>query len=85
VRLGLLDAFDDVLIKPFMPNGSIITLDTCVLLGLARLDMLDLDIALFRPFQKLLTDVFRAIVHPYALRLAPPFDDPVKAPDDPFC
>ena len=83
--LGLLDAFDDVLVKPFMPDGSVITLEICVLLGPARLDMLDLDVPLLGPFKKLLTDLFWAVVHPYALRLAPPFDDPVKAPDDPVC
>ena len=83
--LGLLDAFDDVLIKPFMPDGSVIRLNICFLLGLAGLDMLDLDVALFRPFQKPLTDVFWTIVHPYTIGLPPPFDDPLKAPDDPFC
>ena len=75
--LGLLDAFDDVLIKPFMPDSSVKALNIRILWRFFRSDELDLDVALFRPFQKLLTDVFWAIVHPYALRLAPPFNNPV--------
>ena len=39
--LRLLDCFDDILIEPFMPNGSIIAFDISILLRLARLDMLD--------------------------------------------
>jgi len=37
-----------------MPNGSIIAFDICILLRLARLDMLDRDVAALGPFQKLL-------------------------------
>ena len=38
---------------------------------LARLDMLDRDVAFLSPFQKLLADIFEAIVDPYDLRFAP--------------
>ena len=62
--LCLLDGFDDVLIEPFMPNSSIVAFDVSILLRLARLDMLDRDVALLRPFQKLATNVFRAVVDP---------------------
>ena len=82
--LRLLDGFNDVLVKPFMPDGSVVTLDLSVLLRLARLDMLDLDVALLSPFQELVADVFRAIVDPDAFRLSPPFNDPVQAPDNSF-
>ena len=68
--LRLLDCFDDILIEPFMPNGSIIAFDISILLRLARLDMLDRDVAALGPFQKLATDVFRAVVDPNACRLA---------------
>ncbi len=68
-----------------MPNGSIIAFDISILLRLARLDMLDRDITIFGPFQKLVADVFRAVVDPNACRLAAPFDDLVQAPDDALC
>ena len=58
-----------------MPNGSIIAFDISILLRLARLDMLDRDVAALGPFQKLVTDVFRAVVDPNACWLAAPFDD----------
>jgi len=82
--LGLLDGFADVLIKQFMPDGSVVTLDVSVLLRHARLDMLDRDVAFLSPIQKHLADVFGTIVYPYGFRLAPPFYDPVQAPDDPL-
>lgn len=53
--LCLLDCFDDILIEPFMPNGTIIAFDISILLRLARLDMLDRDVAALGPFQKLVT------------------------------
>ena len=83
--LRLLDCFDDILIEPFMPNGSSIAFDISILLRLARLDMLDRDVAALGPFQKLVTDVFRAVVDPNACWLAAPFDDLVQAPDDALC
>ncbi len=39
--LCLLDGFDDVLVEPFIPDGSVVSLDVGVLLGLAGLDVLD--------------------------------------------
>ena len=39
--LCLLDAFDNILIQPFMPNRSVIALNIGILLRLSRLDMLD--------------------------------------------
>ena len=47
--------------------------------------MLRLYVAALGPFQKLATDVFRAVVDPNACRLAAPFDDLVQAPDDALC
>lgn len=41
--LGLLDAFDDVLVQPFLPNRPVVELDIGVLLRFARLDVLDRD------------------------------------------
>lgn len=39
--LSLLDGFDDVLVEPFVPNGTAVALDIGVLLWLSGLDMLD--------------------------------------------
>jgi len=39
VVLRLLDCLNDVLIQPFMPDSSIVTLDVGTLAGFARLDM----------------------------------------------
>ena len=82
--LGLLDAFDDVLVGPFMPDGAVVALDSCVLLWLTRLDMLDRNPMFLRPFHQLFTNVFRAIVDPNGSCLAATFDDPVQAADDAF-
>jgi hypothetical protein len=60
--LRLSDFFDDKLIKPLMPNGLVISFDTSIMLRLARLDILDCDIAALGPFQKLAANVFRAVV-----------------------
>ena len=76
--LCLLDAFDDVLVEPFMSDGAVVSLDASVLLGLAGLDVLDGDAPLFGPDQQLATDVFRAVVDPCGAWLAAPFDDPVQ-------
>jgi hypothetical protein len=37
--LGLLNAVDDVIIPPFMPDGAVVALDVGVLLGLTGLDV----------------------------------------------
>jgi hypothetical protein len=84
VSCSLLDGFDDVLVEPFMPHGAVVALDVGVLLRLAWLDVLDGNPMFLGPFHQLFTDVFRAVVHPDGAGLAPPFDDPVEAADDPF-
>ena len=50
VILCLLDAFDDVLVEPFMPDGAVVALDLGVLLGLARLDVLNSDAPFLGPY-----------------------------------
>ena len=82
--LCLLNVFDDVLVKPFMAHRSIVTFDIGILLRLAGLNMLNADLTFFRPRQQFAADIFRAIVDPNSLRLAPPFDNPVQAPDNSF-
>ena len=79
-----LDAFDDVLFQPFMPNRAVVAFDVGVLLGLPRLDVQDSNPMFFVPYQQLATDVLRAVVDPDGAGLAAPFDDPVEASDDPF-
>jgi hypothetical protein len=75
--LCLLDAFDNVLIQPFMPNRSVVALNVSILLRLSRLDMLDCDVALFSPLQQLAAYVFRFVIDPNAFGSSPPLDDPV--------
>jgi len=68
-----------------MADGSIVTFDVSVLLRLAGLDMLDGNPVFLSPFLQLFADIFGAVVHPYGARFTAPFDDAIKAPDDPFC
>ena len=65
--LSLLDAFDDVLVEPFMSDGAVVALDIGVLLGLSGLDVQDGNPMFLGPDQQLFTDVFRAIVDPYGV------------------
>ena len=74
VALGLLDAFDDVLVEPLMPNRAVVAFDVGVLLGLSWLDVLDGDAPFLGPDQQLATDVFRAVVDPCGAGLAAPLD-----------
>ncbi len=76
-----LDVFDDVLVRPFMPDGAVVTFDVGVLLGLSWLDALDGNTLFLSPFQQLDADVFRAIIDPDRAGLATPFDDAIEAPD----
>jgi len=79
-----LDAFDDVLVEPFMPNRAVVALDVGVLLWLSGLDALD-SISLFLiPYQQLATDVLRSVVDLYGAWLAAPLDDPIEASGDAF-
>ena len=82
--LCLLDAFDNVLIQPFMPNRSVIAFNVSILLQFAWLDMLDCDVVLFSPLQQLAANVFRSVINPNAFWSTPPLDDPVQAPDNPL-
>ncbi len=72
--LGFLDRFDDVLVKPFVSDGAVVTLDIGVLLRLSWLDMLDDNPVFLSPNQQLTTDVFRAVVDPYGAGLAAPIE-----------
>jgi hypothetical protein len=56
-------------------------MDIGVLLGLSGLNMLDGNPKFLCPFRQLSADVFGAIIHPYGVGLAAPFNDPIKAPD----
>jgi hypothetical protein len=86
VILCLLDAFNDMLVEPFMADRSVVALNVSVLLRLARLDVPDADLALFRPGQQLAADIFRTVINANARRRAPPFDDPVQTGACPeFC
>jgi hypothetical protein len=59
----MLDAADDILTQPFMPYGFGVAPDIGVLLGLARLNVTDVDLQFLSPDQQLSTDTFRAVAH----------------------
>jgi len=63
-KLCLLDAFDNVLIQPFITNRSVIAFDVRILLRLSQLDVLDRDVALFSPIQQPAAFVLRFIINP---------------------
>ena len=69
--LCLLDAFDDALIQPFVPDRAVVALDAGILLGLPRLDMLDRNALFLGPFSQLFTDIFRANADPYGAWFVP--------------
>jgi hypothetical protein len=75
----ILDAFDDVLVEPFMPDGAAVALDVGVLLRLAGLDG---DAPFLGPYHELATDVFRAVVEPDGAGPSPPLNDPIQTSDD---
>jgi hypothetical protein len=79
--LCLLNAFDDVLIQPFVPNHAVVALNTDVLPGLPRLDVSDGNPMFLSPFIQLFTDVFWPVIHLNSAALTAPFDDPIKGPD----
>ena len=60
----LLDRSKQILSEPLVPDGSIVALDVRILLGFARLDVLDGNPTLLGPRQERATDQFRAVVHP---------------------
>ena len=47
--LGLADAFDDGLVKPFVPDGAVVALDVDVLPGLFGWDVEDGNPLFFQP------------------------------------
>ncbi len=67
-----------------MANRAVVALDIGVLLGLARLDILDVNPHFRRPSLKLSTDVFWAVIDPDYQRLAPPFYDLVQVANHPL-
>jgi len=67
-----------------MPDDAVVAFDIGVLLRLAGLDVLDGNSMFRRPFHRLFTDVFGAVVDTYGAWLAAPYDDAVKASDDAF-
>ena len=73
-----------------MPDRAVIALDVSVLLRLSGLDVLDVldvldDNTLFlSPFQQRTTDILWPIINPNGSWFPPPFNDPIKATDDPF-
>ncbi len=82
--LRLLYRFKDVLIQSFVVNRAVVTLDIGVLLGLAGLDVLDVDAHPLCPYHQLAADIFWAVINPNNQRFPAPLDDPFQAAHHPL-
>ena len=60
-----------MLIEPVIPYRPVITFDIGILLGMARLYVLQSDFVFLRPALKGMTDILRSIVTADVFRLAP--------------
>lgn len=76
-----LDAFDDMLVQPFMVDRSVVAFDIGVLLWLAWLDVPDADVVRLSPRYQLAADIFGAVIDTNTCRFAPLFTNPVQAAD----
>ena len=70
--------------QPLVPDRAIVALDVGVLLGLPRLDILDVNPHFLCPCLKFSTDVFWAIIDPDNQRFPAPFNDLVQAAHHPL-
>ena len=61
--------------QPVIANGSIVTLDIGILLGLPRLDITQFDALAFRPLNQLMTDEFWTVVAANRLGFATPLNE----------
>ena len=77
--LRLLDGFKGVLAQPFAANSAVVTLNIGVLLGLARLGLIQSHVAFFGPFHQLSTDIFGSIINTYRGGFSAPLNDLVQA------
>lgn len=82
--LDLFNAVKQVLVQPIISNGPIVPLDIRVLLGLARLNMLQADVLLRSPNLKIVADILRPVVETDDSVLSTPFYDLLKRPNHPF-
>ena len=73
--LCLLNVFNDVLVKPFMPHLAVVSFDVGILLRLAGLNMLNAYLTFFCPRPQFAADIFRAIVDTENLWLAASFEN----------
>ena len=75
--------FGQMLIQPFVPDGSVEAFDVGILLRLARLDKERVDATLHRPGAKLMADDFWPIVSANDSWRSSPLDDLVQRTDNP--
>lgn len=76
--LDLLNAFENEQVQPFVPDHSVVTLDICVLLRFAGLNVGQGYAAFLGPFHEGATDVFGAVVGSNCPWGTTPFDDLVQ-------
>jgi hypothetical protein len=68
--------------QPVITDRSVLALDVGILLGLARLDVVDFYALFLSPCNELVADVFRAVVAANSLRLPLPLDELREIADD---
>lgn len=82
--LSPLDRSKKILPKPLVANGSVVALDVGILLGLARMDVLDENSSRLSPRQERAADQFWVVVHPNGQGLASSLDDAIQRPHHPL-
>ena len=82
--LDFVEHVKEMVRKPVVADGPVVTLHVGVLLGLAWLDEIDADSTAGGPCQRHGADVLRAVVAADRVRFATQFDNPVQRPDDAF-
>ena len=74
----LVKRFEHVSIKSLVPVGSIEAFDECVLIRLARLDVVEPNALVSAPTGKHLREVFRAVVQADRVGFASPLHQPIQ-------
>lgn len=82
--LNLLNTGPVILGKPLVANRPVESFHLGIFLGVAKVNIVTPDSHVLGPALNHCTDVFRAVVTAYRDWLAPPGNDLLECPDDPF-